>query len=55
MSLFLKQVDVFYNRDREVFMSLHHEDFMFTLETELLTLNEHVAKIDEISSKDKMN
>ena len=55
MSLFQKQVDVFYNWDREVFRSLHHEDFMSIRETERLTLNKHVATIDELASKGKMD
>ena len=55
MSLFQKQADVFYNWDREVLRSLHHEDFMSIRETELLTLNEHVATIDELARKGKMD
>ena len=55
MSLFQKYVDVFYNWDKDVFRSLHHEDFMFIRETELLTLDEHVPTIHELASKGKMD
>ena len=55
MSLFQKYVDVFYNWDRWVFRSLHHEDFMFIRETELLMLDDHKTVIDELASKREMD
>ena len=55
MSLFQNYVDVFYNWDKEVFRSLHHEDFMFIRETELLMLDDHITVIDELASKGEMD
>ena len=55
MSLFQKYVDVFYNWDRQFFRSLHHEDFMFIRETELLMLDDHKTVIDELASKREMD
>ncbi|MDA9990832.1 hypothetical protein N9E48_08505 [Paracoccaceae bacterium] len=34
--------------DKEVFRDIHHEDFLFIRETELLTLDEHVEVIDHL-------
>ena len=55
MVLFQKYVYVFYNWGREVFRSLHHEDFMFIRETELLIPNEHALTIHELASKGEMD
>lgn len=38
--------NVFSNWDKEVFRNIHHEDFLFIRETELLTLEDHVENID---------
>jgi len=39
---------VFSNWDKEVFRNIHHEDFLFIRETELLTLDDHVENIDRL-------
>ena len=39
---------VFSNWDKEVFRNIHHEDFLFIRETELLTLEDHVENIDRL-------
>ena len=36
------------NWDKEAFRKLHHEDFLFIRETELLTRDEHVNNIDRL-------
>ena len=36
------------NWDKEIFKNLHHEDFLFIRETELLTRDEHVDNIDRL-------
>ena len=48
MSMSEKYLSVFANWDKEVFRNLHHEDFMFIRETELLTLDEQVDTIDRL-------
>ena len=45
MGMFEKSRQVFRNWDVEAFRDLHHEDFFFIRETELLTLDEHVENI----------
>ena len=48
MSMNQKYVSVFSNWDKETFRDIHHEDFMFIRETELLTLDEQVENIDRL-------
>ena len=36
------------NWDKEIFKNLHHKDFLFIRETELLTRDEHVDNIDRL-------
>ena len=44
------------NWDKEIFRDLHHEDFLFIRETELLTRDEHVDNIDRlVKEKDFFN
>ena len=44
------------NWDKEAFRELHHEDFLFIRETELLTRDEHVDNIDRlVREKDLFN
>ena len=48
MSISQKYLSVFANWDKEVFRSIHHEDFMFIRETQLLTLDDQVDTIDRL-------
>ena len=48
MSMNQKYVSVFSNWDKETIRDIHHEDFMFIRETELLTLDEQVENIDRL-------
>ena len=48
MGMFEKSRQVFKNWDLEAFRDLHHEDFFFIRETELLTLDEHVENIGRL-------
>ena len=48
MSVREKFKAVFQEWDKETFRDIHHEDFMFIRETELLTLDEHVENIDRL-------
>ena len=41
----------FRDNDPVVLRSLHHEEFMTVRETELSTLDEHCAIIDELATK----
>ncbi len=41
--------------DKEKFRDLHHEDFIFIKETELLTRNEHVENIDRLIKEGEFN
>ena len=43
---------VFTEWNKEVFRDIHHEDFMFIRETELLTLDEQVENIDKLVSEE---
>ena len=49
MSLSQKYKAVFANWDKEVFRDIHHEDFLFIRETELLTLDDHVENLDKLA------
>ena len=40
--------EIFTNWDKEAFKEMHHEDFMFIRETELLTLDDQVDTIDRL-------
>ena len=46
MSVFKQYKSVFADWDKEIFKKIHHDDFLFIRETELLTLDEHVEVID---------
>lgn len=48
MSINQKYRAVFSDWDKEAFRDIHHEDFMFIRETELLTLEEQVDNIDRL-------
>ena len=48
MSVHKQFRNVFANWDKEVFRDIHHEDFLFIRETELLTLDDHVENIDRL-------
>jgi hypothetical protein len=48
MSVNRQYRNVFANWDKEVFRNIHHEDFLFIRETELLTLDDHVENIDRL-------
>ena len=48
MSLRQKFNSVFSDWDKKAFRDIHHEDFLFIRETELLTLDEHVKNIDKL-------
>ena len=48
MSMFQQLIECFNNWDEETFKELHHEDFMFIKETELLTLDEQVDTMDRL-------
>ena len=52
MSIREKFKAVFQEWNKETFRDLHHEDFMFIRETELLTLDEHVKNIDRLVRKE---
>ena len=43
MSMFQQLIECFNNWDEDTFKQLHHEDFMFIRETELLNRDEHVS------------
>ena len=49
MTLSQKYKAVFANWDKEVFRDIHHEDFLFIRETELLTLDDHVENLDKLA------
>ena len=48
MSINQKYRAVFFNWDKYAFRDIHHADFMFIRETELLTLDEQVDGIDRL-------
>ena len=48
MSVYEKYFDVYSNWDLEKFKNIHHEDYMFVRETELLTRDEHVESFAEL-------
>ena len=55
MGLFDKFLDCFNNFDPNTFRDLHHEDFIFLRETEMLTRDEHVEVISRVATKDDWN
>ena len=55
MTLFQKYVEVFTDWDVDAFRGLHHEDFMFVRETDLLNLDEHIEIIDKLVWDGQMN
>ena len=55
MTLFQQYVEVFTDSDVDAFRGLHHEDFMFVRETDLLNLDEHIEIIDKLVSDGQMN
>ena len=48
MSYSEKSRAIMQNWNREEFIKLHHEEYMFIRETELLTLEDHVENIDRL-------
>ena len=48
MSVYEKYFDVYSNWDLEKFKNIHHEDYMFVRETELLTRDEHVESFAKL-------
>ena len=48
MSVYHLYQSVFGKWDKEVFKEIHHEEFLFIRETELLTLDEHVEVMDNL-------
>ena len=55
MGLYQRYVDCFTDYDEETFKSIHHEDFIFLRETEMLTLDEHVEIITPLATKEDWN
>ena len=55
MSLFKKYQDVYSNWDLEIFKNIHHEDYMFVRETELLTREEHVESFSKLANDPNWN
>mgnify|MGYP001594063985 CR=1 FL=1 len=49
MSLFKKYLDVYSNWDLQIFKNIHHENFMFIRETDLLTIDEHVESFAKLA------
>ena len=50
MSFFEKAGDALANWNKEEFRKLFHEDFLFIRETELVTLDDHMDKMNEFMS-----
>ena len=46
MSMADQYREIFTNWDKEAFKEMHHEDFMFIRETELVQRDEHVENLD---------
>ena len=55
MSLFQKYLDVYSNWDLETFKDIHHEDYMFVRETDLLTRDEHVESFAKLAQDPTWN
>ena len=55
MSMFQQLIECFNNWDEETFKELHHEDFMFIRETELLNRDEHVSNISQLVKETTWN
>ena len=55
MSMFQQLIECFNNWDEEAFKELHHEDFMFIRETELLNRDEHVSNIAQLVKETTWN
>ena len=55
MSMFQQLIECFNNWDEETFKELHHEDFMFIRETELLNRDEHVSNVSKLVKEPAWN
>jgi|TARA_B110000037_G_C17023045_1_gene466134 hypothetical protein len=55
MSLIKKYLDVYSNWDLETFRNIHHEDYMFIRETDLLTRDEHVDNFVKLTTDPNWN
>lgn len=55
MSLFQKYLDVYSNWDLQTFKDIHHEDYMFLRETDLLTRDEHVESFAKLAQDPNWN
>ena len=55
MSMFQQLIECFNNWDEETFKELHHEDFMFIRETELLNRDEHVSNVSRLVKEPAWN
>ena len=55
MSMFQQLIECFNNWDEETFKELHHEDYMFIRETELLNRDEHVSNISKLVKESTWN
>ena len=55
MSLFQKYLDVYSNWDLQTFKDIHHEDYMFVRETDLLTRDEHVESFAKLAQDPNWN
>ena len=47
MSFYEKSVEILQNWDKEAFRDLHHVDFLFIRETELVTLDDYIELMDK--------
>ena len=48
MASFERAQKIFNNWDKEAFRAVHHEDYMFIREFEMVTLEDHVESVDEV-------
>ena len=55
MSMSQQLIEYFNNWDEETFKELHHEDFMFIRETELLNRDEHVSNVSKLVKEPAWN
>ena len=55
MSMFQQLIECFNNWDEETFKELHHEDFMFIREAELLNRDEHVRNVSKLVKEPAWN
>ena len=48
MASFERAQKIFNNWDKEAFRVVHHEDYMFIGEFEMVTLEDHIESVDEV-------